>query len=539
MHSSWRFLFLAVALGSLGCATGQTGGFGGDDTSGQGGTAGNTSSGQGGSGGVTTTTSTSWPCGTDCTQIQTPDCQQAQCNEQLGQCEVVPAADGDSCEDGLFCTVKDTCKSGMCEGGSANDCGMTPAACQDVVCNEDQKGCSTTGKQNGAACIASNLCEVSATCQNGLCIGQKKDCFFSPVPDDCHVSECNPQNGQCEPVVGNEGQICTDINDLCTVNKTCAAGVCQGGMPKDCSYLTVGCVMGVCDAMSGQCTTNGVNDGDPCDDLDSCTTGEICGSGNCSGGMPITQCVGNDSCCPAGCTEINDIDCALPFNQSQYAAVMTFKDQLSSTTMTMAWDGTNLWTSTGGSSSGQRLAQYTANGVLVQKYSPGLDFRSVFTKGDGTSPVYARSYANMQVRVQTSPGVFGTEVTLAGSLDSQSAVVWDAKNSVYVGRKDGNLYRWNASGGALPTVTLVGYGTLNNEGSSPQDRNVATVKGFYLSYSGGVLSAWDDLGTRIDTTILTGAGTNSNSYYSLGYAQGKVWVIDTSAGTWRGYNVGL
>jgi len=244
-----------------------------------------------------------------------PECQVAQCNAQTGQCEVVADNDGTTCEDGLFCTVDDACVAGVCEPGPQNDCSVTAEACEVVSCDETSQTCSTVASQNGDPCVdPNNLCLENATCTNGLCSGTPTDCFFSPVPDDCHVSECNPQNGQCEPVVGNEGGACADINDLCTVNKTCAAGVCQGGNAKDCSQLTLDCVLGVCDVNTGQCTTQALNNGDPCDDLNACTSGEICQNGSCAGGTAIVQCVGGDQCCPSNCTQQNDADCSCNVN---------------------------------------------------------------------------------------------------------------------------------------------------------------------------------------------------------------------------------
>ncbi|RLB61409.1 MAG: hypothetical protein DRI90_11430 [Deltaproteobacteria bacterium] len=322
MMRDYRFAVLAIATVALasgylasGCATqadtsdsssgsSGTGGQGGMTSSGGGGT---TSSGVGGDGG------SSSPCAVDCSQIEAPVCQVAQCNEQTGQCEVVADTDGTSCDDGVFCTVDDGCASGLCVGGPDNDCGMAPAECEEVVCDEQNTTCSTQGLANGTVCTAADLCLESTTCTNGGCTGTAKDCFFSPVPDDCHVSECNPQNGQCEPVIGNEGGACTDANDLCTVNKTCAAGVCQGGSPMDCSQLTQGCVMGVCDTNNGQCTTQTVGQGQPCDDLDACTTGETCNNGVCGGGTAVITCSQTgDGCCPSNCTASNDYDCNCP-----------------------------------------------------------------------------------------------------------------------------------------------------------------------------------------------------------------------------------
>ncbi|MBW2453911.1 MAG: hypothetical protein JRI68_05355 [Deltaproteobacteria bacterium] len=537
---------LAACAMTMGCASSSDTGSGGDDTSsGQGGT---TSSG-GGVGGTTSSgggvggAGGSSPCAVDCTQIQAPDCQLAQCNETTGQCEVVADEDGTSCDDGLFCTANDTCQNGLCEPGPTNDCGIAAAACETIACDENSQSCSTVAGQNGDPCVDPNdLCLESGTCLNGVCNGTPKDCFMQPVPDDCHVSECNPQNGQCEPVVGNEGGACADPNDLCTVNKTCASGVCQGGTAMDCSYLTQGCVTGVCDTNNGQCIGQAVGNGNPCDDLNACTTGEICTNGTCAGGTAVIQCINNDSCCPTNCNQNNDTDCALPFNQSSYNAVLTFTNNaLQNRPCGLAWDGANLWTGNLGSSSGNGMAQYTGAGTFVSYYQPSIDFRSVFTKADGSGPLYARPYNSTQIRVMTAPGVFANDVVLAGTApDGQSSVVWDGNKNELVAQKTGTVRRWSATGAAIGTVALIGYGTMNQESSYPADRGIAWANGFYLTYSAGVLSAWDDQGNRIDTTALNGSTSSSEAHFSISYAQGKVWTVDTNSnGTWRGYDVGL
>lgn len=262
-------------------------------------------------------------CDIDCSTIATPDCNVAVCNEgqymgTVGQCVVVPDENGTACEDGLFCTVNDACQDGVCVGGPENDCGLDPAPCQIPTCDEASQTCSTTPAGNGDPCTSDDLCEVNATCQNGLCVGQIKDCFFSPVPNECHVSVCDPADGMCKPEPGNEGLGCTDSNDLCTVGKTCSAGSCVGGAPMDCSALTMGCFDGVCDPMTGQCVQQPIppgqmcqsaaddcnigicdmngscnpvpaNEGGACEDGNSCTAGETCTMGVCGGGSMVPQ----------------------------------------------------------------------------------------------------------------------------------------------------------------------------------------------------------------------------------------------------------
>jgi hypothetical protein len=239
---------------------------------------------------------------------------EAICNETTAQCEVVASANTVDCDDGTFCTVNDKCDgAGQCAGGPPNTCGLQPGDCDQVTCDEGAQSCTLTPLPSGASCTPGDLCQVGGTCQNGLCIGPAKDCFFAPVPNECYVSQCNPANGMCEPQPGNTGLGCTDTNDLCTVNKVCDnAGNCGGGGPKDCSILSVGCNNGVCDTVTGQCMSvpipdgmtclaatddcnqgictagnclgNPINDGMMCDDGLSCTSATTCSAGVCGGG---------------------------------------------------------------------------------------------------------------------------------------------------------------------------------------------------------------------------------------------------------------
>jgi hypothetical protein len=322
------FILRLAGLGLLGaslawgCAAGQSEPSGSDDGSTSASDGGGAAGGQGGAGGVAGTgggTGGAGLCDMDCSQITAPDCNVAVCNDgsypgTVGACVVVSDEDGTSCEDGEFCTVNDSCLNGACAAGPANDCAMQPAECQEVVCNEDSDSCSFEATANGTACTSDDLCVSNATCSAGVCSGgDMVDCFFAPVPNECHVAVCNPQNGMCEPIPGNDGQGCTDQMDLCTENKICSGGVCGGGAPKDCSGLTQGCNTGVCDTVTGTCTAMPVGEGQICDDVDACTMGETCTMGTCGNGAPVTNCsMTADGCCPANCSAANDFDCNCP-----------------------------------------------------------------------------------------------------------------------------------------------------------------------------------------------------------------------------------
>ncbi|MBA3725236.1 MAG: PEP-CTERM sorting domain-containing protein [Armatimonadetes bacterium] len=225
-----------------------------------------------------------------------------------------------------------------------------------------------------------------------------------------------------------------------------------------------------------------------------------------------------------------------------HAVTFSFSDaaDLEQTRMTLAWDGTNYWSSSGGGNTGLRLAQYAADGTLLNTYEPGLDLRSVFTNG-GAGPVYARQYNDSQIYVQTSPGVFGTDVVLSGgSLDAQGSVAFD-DSGAFIAMNAGNVDRWDAAGNYIESIALSGFGSMFNENTYPQNRGLAFFGGMdfphFLTYSEGMLSAWDAAGIRVGTTELLTGGITFDSHFSLSYANGMVWVVDEPGGLWKGYEL--
>ncbi len=308
-----QVLILTVTMGAVGwggCATGTK-------TTSDEEQASTASTGSGGSGGSQQTTDPSvggtstLPCGIDCSEIETDACHESTCNLQTGSCAIVAAPDGTSCQDGLFCTINDHCSDGQCVGGPPNDCELAAPECHQILCHETKQSCSTEAVDDGATCTSDDLCVVNASCLAGACLGSPMDCTFTPVPDDCHVAECNPNSGNCDVVIGNEGLPCTDLADQCVIGKSCQGGICVGGYLRNCSFMTMACFNGMCDSNTGDCTSVAIADGDPCDDADPCTSGETCQASVCAGGLENTNCIPNDQCCPVGCNAGNDNDCSL------------------------------------------------------------------------------------------------------------------------------------------------------------------------------------------------------------------------------------
>ena len=266
---------LAAFTVAIGCATAV------ESVEGEGGEGGEGGSGPGTGGGPTSL------CTTDCSAIAAPACYKGICNETTAKCEIVPD-DGAPCDDGMFCSVGETCSGGVCGGGSSNPCSDIPSdGCSGAVCDEGQDKCLVQTLPDGTSCLVEDLCTVNATCKFGVCSGPKKDCSFAPPPDECHLMQCSPATGKCEPIPGNNGAACTSQSDLCTIKNVCSNGMCQGGQPKCTSFGDL-CSAGVCDAATGDCSTEMIpgSDGAMCDDGNACTDADACAAGVCVGMPP-------------------------------------------------------------------------------------------------------------------------------------------------------------------------------------------------------------------------------------------------------------
>ncbi len=330
------FLLLLLVTGSSGCqcVEGIT-----DPTGGSGGT--------GGAGGED-----AGPCGMDCAELDTPSCTEAVCNTgqvvgPINTCIVVAAPQGTSCDDGLFCTDVDTCDGGgVCVGGPTNDCGMELSPCDAVICSEETKTCSAAPVNDGTECTPIDLCELHGVCQLGECVGEPKSCALSPL-NECNEVECDSATGDCvgTPDPDKENSLCFLTGPLCQVEKTCQAGECGGGVPKDCSNLSIACELGECDPGTGicgavlapegtacdegiteckigECDDNGIckaeaaPTGSDCNDHDSCTAADECVAGACAGTSPVLGCSlyfkEGFEICPNGWTFGGDWECGVP-----------------------------------------------------------------------------------------------------------------------------------------------------------------------------------------------------------------------------------
>jgi hypothetical protein len=258
--------------------------------------------------------------------------------------------DGASCDDGAFCTVGDSCSSGVCLGGTARSCDDGVACtsgdrCDEAAdsclpgapscaggltcdlgtgaCTSDCSGCSIGGvcyvdgdrnpanpcelcdasrsastwsSNDGARCDDGAFCTVGDSCRAGSCVGAPRDCddgiACSGIETCSEVSDrCLPGTTECAP-----GTVCAPETDSCEASCLgCSiGGVCYGA--GDANPMN-SCE--VCNPARSRATWS-ANDGVRCDDGLFCTENDVCSAGVCGGAARSCDdgiaCDGVESC---------------------------------------------------------------------------------------------------------------------------------------------------------------------------------------------------------------------------------------------------
>ncbi len=276
-------------------------------------------------------------------------------------------ADNTPCEDGNFCTLDDTCMSGVCTEGDAKECPASEEECKVLEGCYDASGeCVYGNEADDTACDDGNSETSNDSCQNGVCLGE--GCVCGTVDECCDgcnaVNEgtnCTADNisctsdmcgggfcmhevesgwcmisGDCYPDLAehpqnvclicdadtnpeywtdNDGTACEDGN-YCTVEDSCDMGQCLPGQYLVCQEPLQCMFQGECDPYSGICDYYPLPDGTDCDDGNAETENDECANGLCLG--KGCECNGTNACCD-GCHMINegglcaddDIDCTL------------------------------------------------------------------------------------------------------------------------------------------------------------------------------------------------------------------------------------
>ncbi|MBC8066916.1 MAG: hypothetical protein IAG13_01165, partial [Deltaproteobacteria bacterium] len=242
------------------------------------------------------------PCGaqigdgdSDCTE---------NCNELTDAC-TAPDPNGVTCNDGLFCTLVDTCQNGSCSGGSSPcvTVGDADGDCSES-CDESANACSGNDP-NGSSCNDNLFCTLSDFCTNGACGGNGNPCAgqIGDADTDCSES-CNETTNLCTNADPN-GSACND-GLHCNGADSCSGGVCSGHAGNPCAGqigdADTDCSES-CNEGANACTSNDPN-GSACNDNLFCNGADTCSAGVCSGhaGDP---CPGpdNDNNCGESCNE--------------------------------------------------------------------------------------------------------------------------------------------------------------------------------------------------------------------------------------------
>jgi hypothetical protein len=208
--------------------------------------------------------------------------------------------DGATCEDGDLCTTGDVCQAGVCRRGVPVDCLDLTDACNDGVCDPSTGDCFVRPAREGQRCDPGDRCVEDASCRAGRCVGVPVNCDH--LSGDCASGFCDAATGKCDADAINDGEPCTpDFG--CFTDATCLAGSCLGE-PLDCSLLDQECARGSCDDESGTCRLRPVANGTACGAGGTCCAGSCCSdacsvSGECPTCMPSGSvgCRDDDDCC--------------------------------------------------------------------------------------------------------------------------------------------------------------------------------------------------------------------------------------------------
>ncbi len=162
-------------------------------------------------------------------------------------------------------------------------------------CNEDSGSCLSTTDPDR---LQDSLCDGNDNpCTKRVCKGTQGAGLSS---DGCHVDFL-------------DGASCAGDTNLCTLDETCAAGVCgcdEGNLdncpsdnfvPKPCPDDPDPCSTNICLADTGECQWEMLDDG-PCDDGNICTEADECSAGACVG--EDNECDDFKECTSDSCQDI-------------------------------------------------------------------------------------------------------------------------------------------------------------------------------------------------------------------------------------------
>ncbi len=126
--------------------------------------------------------------------LGTPNpCQIDHCTSATS-CEIRPAADGSSCDDGLFCDGIAVCEAGACQSGAPPNCD-DGVPCTNDRCDETLARCVHESRANCCAsdadCRDDDACTSAERCFGGSCYSASEICPAA----SCASAFCDPATG--------------------------------------------------------------------------------------------------------------------------------------------------------------------------------------------------------------------------------------------------------------------------------------------------------------------------------------------------------
>ncbi len=225
-----------------------------------------------------------------------------------------------------------------CENACATAYPNVPE-CFAATWDTDTCTCSLVALGVDAPCSDGNACTLEDRCSaTDQCVGQLVDLdTYCDDGDDCTEDNCD-QNAGCVHDLVDEGSACDDGNS-CTISSSCSArgacnwtnqyvcGLCvvdadcaEANLQQDACNGRLHCVRGYCEidpttvptcdsprldpcqvpaCADGTCASTDLPDGTACSDLSSCTKGDTCQEGTCTGtavAVAACQCSSDEDC---------------------------------------------------------------------------------------------------------------------------------------------------------------------------------------------------------------------------------------------------
>jgi hypothetical protein len=219
------------------------------------------------------------------------------CQPMSGLCTSPPLPDGTSCTDDNKCTGTSACNAGVCTSGAPVGCPAQDKCHGPGTCDQVTGLCTNPPLPDDTSCDDGNKCNGVEKCSGGVCVnGAPVTC---KAPDRCHgPGRCDPATGMCSNPALPDGTSCNDGN-TCNGTSACSAGMCKTDVAVGCPAQDKCHGPGVCDAMTGTCSTPALPDGTNCDDGNKCNGVETCRNGKCTNSPPVV-CTAPDTCHSGG-----------------------------------------------------------------------------------------------------------------------------------------------------------------------------------------------------------------------------------------------